>query len=163
MSPTASQFIELASRQKGDRYVLGSAASLKDPDPDEFDCSGLVAWSLGRLGINFPRPAQTQYNNAKHIEPGQAKAIAGALLFKYTDKLSAARPRHIFHVGISLGNGKVVEAKGRKYGVVITNFTSSWNRAGLVPGLEYGKSAPASIAKLALLAAAVLLIRRFYY
>jgi len=154
--PTVAQFLNLGVKQAADRdhYVLGAAVNLSDDDPDRFDCSGLVEWSLGRLGINLPRPAQDQFFAVRdaglQIPVARALQTPGALLFK-KGPTSGSRPRPIYHVGISLGNGDVLEAKGSKWGVVITRDPpwsdagkqNVWNLAGLAPGLDYGGSRPA--------------------
>lgn len=145
--PTPAQFLNLAVRQEGDRYVLGAGVNLADDDPDSFDCSGLVEWGLGRLGIRLPRPAQSQFMAVKEaglqIPVSKALQTPGALLWKYSPTHT---PRKVYHVGISLGGGDVVEAKGSKWGVVISKdppFSdnlkpSVWNLAGYAPGLDYG-------------------------
>lgn len=149
----ASQFVELARAQVGDRYVLGSPVNLRDPDPTRFDCSSLVEWALGRLGLKLPRHAQRQYNAVKAagltIPVSQALKIPGAIVWK-KGPITSAHPRAIYHVGISAGDGTIYEAKGSKWGVVhSTRFswsdnpadTNRWNLAGLAPGLQYGRKA----------------------
>ena len=152
--PSGSDFLKLALSQVGDRYVLGAPVQINNADPDAHDCSGLVEWASGRLGNRLQRHAQLQYNTVKakglDIPVTDALNIPGALLWKYTTATSSSRPRPIYHVGISVGNGKdVVEAKGSKWGVVYssspkvavhrTDAAGDWDLAGLVPGLTYGK------------------------
>lgn len=50
------------------------------------------------------------------------------------------------HVGVYIGNGEVVEARGIDYGVVITKLTERpWKNWGKLPGVEYTK--PATVPK----------------
>lgn len=162
-------FIRLVHQQEGDKYVLGSKVNKNDPDPDVFDCSGLVEWALGRLGISLPRPAQSQYyalqKQGKAITADAALKLRGALVFK-KGATSATRPRPIYHVGVTIGNGEVIEAKGRKYGVVHSkNQFGKWQLGAIIPGITAGQSSPSSggvsMASLALLAA--LALAYFYY
>lgn len=127
---TASAFVALCQKQAGDIYVFGAEASLSDPDPDAFDCSELIEWALARLGIAFVDGSVNQIARAKPISVPEAIRTRGALLF---------RPGSPNHIAVSLGNGKTIEARGRKYGV--GNFdanTKRFTRGGLVPGLQYG-------------------------
>ena len=51
------------------------------------------------------------------------KAIANHNKYKVDDT------GHAYHVGLYLGNGMLIEAKGRDTGVVISTLNSSWNDA----------------------------------
>lgn len=45
----AQRVVQIAMNQVGKRYVWGAAG------PETFDCSGLMQWSYGQIGINIPR------------------------------------------------------------------------------------------------------------
>ncbi|MDR1564872.1 MAG: peptidoglycan-binding protein [Oscillospiraceae bacterium] len=46
------------------------------------------------------------------------------------------------HVGIYIGNGKVIEAKGTAYGVIESNWAGGgWTHWGKIPGVSYDNSA----------------------
>jgi len=48
------------------------------------------------------------------------------------------------HVGLYIGNGKVIEASGTKSGVIITDITNKkWAEWGELKGVDYGNSTPA--------------------
>ena len=143
--------------QDGDKYVFGAAPDFNDPDPREFDCSGLVRWSLKRAGGSPALPhssfmqCQICMKNVPTLEISIADGVAtrGALLFKFLDDAErpitdvlglTARPAKA-HVAWSLGNGTTIEAMGSKWGV--GTFTSDpakrgWTHAGLAPGIDYG-------------------------
>jgi cell wall-associated NlpC family hydrolase len=145
-----SKFIALLKAQLGDRYVFGVETRVSDPDPSAFDCSEIIQWAAGRLGVSVPDGAINQYNwlRKKGLDLPVSKAlkIPGALLFKE----GTGRHARIYHVGVSLGNGDILEAKGRAYGVVISKKGSyswadspasgmnRWNLAGMLPGFDYG-------------------------
>lgn len=63
-----------------------------------FDCSGLVYWAYGRLGIELPHSSYALYGQGQRVELSRMKA--GDLLFFYG----------LGHVGIYLGRGRMVHA-----------------------------------------------------
>ena len=87
-----------------------------------FDCSGLVCWALRDCGAKekgFDKTAEgLRQMCSKLSKPSQD----GDLCFKISDGKA-------HHVGIYV-NGKIIEAKGRAYGVVSSSVSSSWNAFG---------------------------------
>jgi peptidoglycan DL-endopeptidase CwlO len=90
---------EWALQQLGKPYVWGAAG------PDAFDCSGLVLRAWEAAGVALPRVAADQYGAGGHVPV--ANAAPGDLVFFATDP---AQPSTIVHVGISLGDGRMVDA-----------------------------------------------------
>lgn len=129
---SAEDFVYWAMKQIGDRYVFGAAVDVNNPNPTQFDCSALVQWALGRVGIrDCPRTSEPQIAWAQRlgqsITVASAAGVRGALLW------------HQGHVAISLGNGKTVEAANVKVGVISgSNITGRFTRAALIPHLAYG-------------------------
>jgi peptidoglycan hydrolase-like protein with peptidoglycan-binding domain len=76
----------------GTPYVWGGE------QPGGFDCSGLVQYVYGRVGIDLPRVAADQYRAGDHVR--QADLQAGDLIF--FDSLG--------HVGIYIGHDRFVHA-----------------------------------------------------
>lgn len=74
-------------------YVWGAAG------PKAFDCSGLVLWAFNKVGISLPHSSKAQSRMGKPVSKGELRP--GDLVFFYTP---------VSHVGIYLGNGKVVHA-----------------------------------------------------
>jgi cell wall-associated NlpC family hydrolase len=63
-----------------------------------FDCSGLVYWAYGRLGIELPHSSYALYDLGRQVPRSSMKA--GDLLFFYG----------LGHVGIYIGRGRMVHA-----------------------------------------------------
>lgn len=94
-----------------------------------YDCAGLVksmwvypkynaADDLGATGIYGKCTVKGSINetnkNGDHI-----RLIPGYLLFKGNDKTKS-------HVGIYIGNNKIIEAKGHAYGVITSELNDTW-------------------------------------
>lgn len=132
-SRSASAFVSVALSQAGDTYIYGAQPS--GANPSAFDCSSLVQWAAGRVGVTgVPRTSASQaaYCRSRGISIDQAVHTRGALLFAQTSS--------IHHVAISLGNGSTIEAAAPGYGVCSLSATSrsfSWTSAGLIPGMNY--------------------------
>lgn len=97
-----------------------------------FDCSGLIVCLLRALGILSPganRNSRGLYAMC-NSHPKRSELKHGDLVFRAKD---TSDPETIFHVGIYVGNGKVVESKGRAYGVVETDINDyAWNMYGRI-------------------------------
>lgn len=103
--------VALARKQVGDRYVAGRTG------PDAFDCSGLVRYVMGRvLGEWLPHYSRTQYRMVRRIPMAQARP--GDLVFYF---------RHgAHHVGIYLGQGRMVHAANPRAGVRVGPIHGPW-------------------------------------
>lgn len=122
---SAASFVALAQQQAGDTYIYGAEASISDPNPNAFDCSELIEWALGRIGITFGGTSGSMIAACTPISVAQAIATRGALLW------------HEGHIAISLGNGQTIEAANSRVGVVNYSADGRFARGGLVPGLRY--------------------------
>ena len=80
-------------------YVWGGAG------PTQFDCSGLVQWSMAQAGIVMPRVAADQARTGPLLPLSQLQP--GDLLFYHTDPTA---PSYISHVAIYIGNGQMLQA-----------------------------------------------------
>jgi cell wall-associated NlpC family hydrolase len=63
-----------------------------------FDCSGLVYWAYGRLGVELPHSSYALYDRGRQVARSSMKP--GDLLFF----------SGLGHVGIYLGRGRMVHA-----------------------------------------------------
>jgi cell wall-associated NlpC family hydrolase len=103
-----------ATKYEGRPYVWGGS----NPSTG-FDCSGLIQWVYGGIGIQLPRTAQQQYDAVQHIS--QAEAKPGDLIFfsGTNDTIDT-----VTHVGIYVGNGKMYDADD--YGVGYHDLSGYW-------------------------------------
>lgn len=74
-----------------------------------FDCSGLTQYAYAKAGISLPRVAASQAGVGKRIPAGLGTSAlkAGDLVFYAT---APGRDSTIYHVGIYVGSGKMVNA-----------------------------------------------------
>lgn len=134
-SKSALDFVTYCLQQVGDAYVWGAHPPASSGDPDAFDCSGLVGWAAGQVGVTFTGSSGMQYAAAEKagtlISVEKAARTRGAVLFRGY--------RGSEHVVVSLGDGEhTVEARGRAYGVVKGPIAGrEWDSAALVPGMRY--------------------------
>ena len=103
------------------------------------DCSGLFSWAFDKLGGYIPHGSNTIFRKYctktgtitknTSLQPGTAvfKCRAGT---RYDDK------KYYYHMGLYIGNGTVIEAKGTRYGVVKSKL-SEWHYWGLLKGISY--------------------------
>jgi cell wall-associated NlpC family hydrolase len=101
--PTLGQrAARLALNAVGVPYVWGGSS------PSGFDCSGLVSWAYGRLGVRLPHSSYALYNRGRRVARSRLKR--GDLVFFYG----------FGHVGMYLGRGRMVHApsSGRRVEVV---------------------------------------------
>lgn len=106
------------------------------------DCSGLLVWALKQLGETIVHHARYQYTDwcrakgrlvngcredEKPILPGTAVFLKG-------------KEDHIHHVGVYVGHGICVEAKGTRWGVV-TSELSHWDYWGELKMIDYTDAA----------------------
>ena len=92
-SGSGAKVVQTALKYLGVPYVWGGAS------PSGFDCSGLVMYVYGRLGVSLPHLAASQYNYGTHVSRDQLEP--GDLVF-YGSPIS--------HVGIYVGNGDMIDA-----------------------------------------------------
>ncbi|TQF05766.1 hypothetical protein E6W39_30445 [Kitasatospora acidiphila] len=90
----AGSAVQQALTRLGDYYVWGATG------PTTFDCSGLMQWSYAQAGVSLPRTSQEQATVGTAV-PSLADAQPGDLVIYGADA---------HHVGMYIGNGKVVHA-----------------------------------------------------
>lgn len=92
--PTLGQRVAtLAVREVGVPYRWGGTSPAGG-----FDCSGLVYWAYGRLGVGVPHSSYALYAVGRRVARSRMKP--GDLLFFYG----------LGHVGIYIGRGRMVHA-----------------------------------------------------
>ena len=98
-STGAQAAIDYARAQIGKPYQWGATG------PDRFDCSGLTmrAWEQG--GVQLPHYSVAQYEQAAKVALGNIRP--GDLVFFGSNK---ADHNSIYHVGLYIGGGNMIEA-----------------------------------------------------
>ena len=108
---SAAVAVRFALAQLGKPYRWGADG------PRSFDCSGLVQTSYRAAGVHLPRVSRQQYGAGKLVPLSALRA--GDLLFYAKD---TANRRTIYHVGMYLGAGRMVEAPNRRAPVRIASI-----------------------------------------
>ena len=106
-----NELVAFARKQIGDPYRAGRAG------PDAFDCSGLVRYVFKQItGKTLPHYSKSQYNQVQKIRKSDAQP--GDLVFFFKNGAH--------HVGIYIGNGKMIDAPNAGERVGISPITGSW-------------------------------------
>lgn len=108
------------SKVRGGQYVWGNAG------PTGFDCSGLMLAAYRSVGISLPHSSQAQSHIGRAVSRGELQP--GDLIFWY-------HPIH--HVGMYIGNGKIVHARNTRADLVIqtlASYPAPWAGARRVVG-----------------------------
>jgi cell wall-associated NlpC family hydrolase len=79
--------------------------------PNAFDCSGLVKWSFEKAGRALPRTSKAMAGVG--VKVSKSSLQPGDLVFFY---------KPISHVGIYIGNGKIVHASNKKSPVKVSDI-----------------------------------------
>lgn len=90
--------VSLARAQIGKRYVYGGESPSRG-----FDCSGLVQYVAAALHIRLPRTARLQAHVGDPIPPDTSRLLPG-------DLLTFGNGKTISHIGIYVGDGRMVHA-----------------------------------------------------
>lgn len=105
-----------AAAQVGAPYLYGGAG------PRGFDCSGLVQYAFGMVGVSLPRDTREQRRRGRRLDdPGTLEP--GDLLFFRDNR------RGMMHVGLYVGHGRFVHAPSKGGKVRMDAFGAShWQR-----------------------------------
>lgn len=124
-SAFGTKVVSLAKKQLGKPYVWGATG------PNSFDCSGLCQYVYKKCGKNIPRVASDQYKSSKKVS--KSKLQAGDLVFfsSYVGGTSVG------HVGIYIGNNKMIHAANSNVGVVTTDLNSNYYKTHYVGAGRY--------------------------
>ena len=108
---TRIKIVKTAKAQIGDSYRAGHAG------PNAFDCSGLVRYVFKKVtGKTLPHYSKAQYQHVRKIKKSEAQP--GDLVFFFRNGAH--------HVGIYIGNNKMIDAPSAGKKVRISPITGSW-------------------------------------
>ncbi len=133
--------------QKADR-IIAEAKSLmgkvqyqygkNDPKNLVFDCSSFTKYLYAKQGISLRWGARSQYKAGTPISKSQLRK--GDLVFISTPKTSKMSGiNEIGHVGIYMGDNKIIHNLSPKYDVIISDLNSSWYKSHYVTAARFIK------------------------
>ncbi|WP_448610626.1 C40 family peptidase [Geodermatophilus sp. URMC 60] len=103
-SGAVAAVLEAALAQVGTPYVWGGST------PDGFDCSGLTSYAYAAAGVSLPHSSRAQSRMGAAVSRSQL--MPGDLVFFGSP---------VYHVGIYVGNGKMVHARTFSQPVAVTS------------------------------------------
>lgn len=109
-----SDVVDYALSYVGSRYRFGGSS------PKGFDCSGFVMYVYKAAGVSLPHSSFSQYASGTAITKSDLQP--GDLVFFSTYTRGAS------HVGIYIGDGKIVHAYNYSAGVTISSLSSLSSR-----------------------------------
>lgn len=113
------QVVQIAKQYVGKPYVYGAAG------PNAFDCSGLTSYVFKQLGYSLNRTAEGQASNGVAVSRDNLKP-GDILLYTHRGMYG------IGHVGIYIGDGKMIHAGNSSTGVIISDAFSDYYAARYV-------------------------------
>lgn len=102
-----NEVVDFALQFEGNPYVYGGTSLTKGAD-----CSGFVMSVFKEFGCSLPRVAGAQYEASRKKEISQIEA--GDLVFYGSGAIS--------HVGLYIGNGKIIHASTSASGIKISDY-----------------------------------------
>lgn len=101
------------------------------------DCSGLFVWAYDQLGLDIYHGSNTIF--AKHTSKtgmlyGEVEILPGTAVFQVTEGRRT-------HIGLYVGDGKVIEAHGTRSGVIESDL-SDWDEWGTLSAVDYSGVEP---------------------
>jgi cell wall-associated NlpC family hydrolase len=118
----------IALQAVGAPYQWGGASMTSG-----FDCSGLVYWAYRRLGIELPHSSYALYDRGRRV--ARSRLRAGDLLFFFFG---------LGHVGLYLGQGRMVHAPSSGRTVEVVSLRRSHFRGRLIGARRVVSAYPSS-------------------
>jgi peptidoglycan DL-endopeptidase CwlO len=116
-SGQASAVVNYALSKVGGSYVYGAAG------PSSFDCSGLTMMAWAQAGVSLPHSSSAQMGSGPQVSSSDLQP--GDLVFYYSP---------VSHVGIYIGDGKMVDAANPSDGIRIADVFSMPFSGAVRPG-----------------------------
>lgn len=119
---------DLPTGTKGGQIAQAAISKVGTPY-SVMDCSDLSQYAYAQAGVSIPGTSVTQaqycYNNGYTISSSALQP--GDLVFWSKTSCRCGRWNEIHHVGIYIGNGRIVDASSKNGRVVLRNIWSSGN------------------------------------
>ena len=101
------------------------------------DCSGLFVWAYAQHGETIYHGSNTIFNS--HVNKtgalyGEVEIRPGTAVFQVKDGRRT-------HIGLYVGDGKVIEARGTRSGVIVSDL-SEWDEWGQLSAVDYEDAEP---------------------
>ncbi len=121
----ANDILSLGNQYLGTPYVWGA----REGDTHHFDCSSFMWYICHTNGIDLPRNSYQQELATPNVSKSELRA--GDLMF-FVNYLS--NTTHANHVGMFVGDGRILHTYKAPFGVTYSDFTNYWDRHFLVGG-----------------------------
>ena len=124
---------------KKDNYYKSALLGSKWIGHNVADCSGMFVGAYRKYGLSIAHGSTSIYKNycdqkGRLTESLKKTLVPGAAVF--TGDTENDHP----HVGLYVGNGKVIEAQGVDAGVCVSNLSANkWKWYGLLKAVTYGE------------------------
>ncbi|SFK18199.1 S-layer homology domain-containing protein [Halobacillus dabanensis] len=105
------QVVDIAHQYSGSPYVYGGTS------PSGFDCSGFTQYVFAKAGIDLNRTSRSQYQQGEYVSRSDLKP--GDLVFFGSP---------IWHVGIYIGNNKMISAENSRDDIEVASLSGYWGR-----------------------------------
>lgn len=124
---------------KKDNYYSAALNGSKWLGHTVADCSGLFAWAFKKLGGAIAHGSNSIYDRYCTSDKGKLTAEKRKSLLPGTAVFTGDASGH-GHIGLYIGNGKVIEASGTIAGVCISNITAGkWTYYGRLKNVDYSE------------------------
>ena len=129
------------SEAKQDTYYNAAVYGSKWIGHYVADCSGLFVWAFKQLGGSIYHGSNSIYDRYC-TSKGKLNDDLKKTLLPGTSVFTGDSAKH-GHIGLYVGNGKVIEASGTQAGVCVSNITAGkWTYYGLLKDVNYDGEAP---------------------
>lgn len=130
---------------KKDNYYNASVYGAKWIGHTVADCSGLFVWAFKKLGGSIYHGSNSIYDRYCTSNKGKLNSTLKKNLLVGTAVFTGDAKSH-GHIGLYVGDGKVIEASGTQAGVCTSNITASkWTYYGLLKDVSYDGSVPTPV------------------
>lgn len=109
----SSSVVQAAYRNLGARYVWGASR------PGAFDCSGFTMYVMRQFGVSLPHSSSAQFRVGRSVS--RSNLQAGDLVF-----FSSGTRGVVGHVGVYIGNGRMIHASTPSTGVIVSSLSESY-------------------------------------